>query len=514
MRRYLAANRFGLGLRPGDVVPEDPSRWLLGQLSAFEPAPQPIASLPGRGELAAAFMEYREERAAERAARPAGAPNGAAPAAPTPQEMRQAARERRRRQMESGVPAEPMTGMAAENEALPMDRPGQQGGRRPLRGLYLNAVHARTLVALTSATPFVERWVHFWSNHFAVSADKVSVVPFVGDYEFSAIRPHVLGRFSSLLVAAVTHPAMLLFLDQAQSVGPDSPAAQRMANRRPDRTLGLNENLAREILELHTLGVRSGYSQADVTSLAQAMTGITIAGLGRGPAQRLIGNGAAAGDSVFVDALHQPGERTVLGRRYNQRGAGQAEAILADLSVHPATARHIATKLARHFVADQPPATLIARLEADFLRTNGDLASLARTLISAPEAAQTAQPKFKSPWDWSISALRGLGTTRLPNPQGTAAMFQQLGQSVWRPGSPAGFSDMASDWAGPQALADRVDLADRLGARAGPSLDARALAPQLLVDALSPEISTAISRADSPAQGLALLLVSPPFMRR
>jgi uncharacterized protein (DUF1800 family) len=480
MRTYLALNRFGYGARAGDTAPRDSERWLLSQIDGFVPTPAMLSELPTRADMAHALMAFRELSG----------------------EFRQMRAET------AGMQPE-----AAQTAAMAALQAERRDGRRSQRQIYILSADMRMRLALSSSTPFMERWTHFWSNHFAVSVDKLSVISFAGDYEFHAIRPHVRGRFSDLLNAAVTHPAMLLYLDQAQSIGPDSRFARVVAQRRPDRRFGLNENLAREILELHTLGVRSGYTQTDVTSLAQALTGITVAGLGRGPEQRMLAN-AEPGETVFVDGLHQPGERIVLGRRYAQAGRAQADAILADLAVRPETARHIATKVARHFVADTPPPALVARLESDFLSTGGDLSSLARTLIRSPEAWQTAAPKFKTPWDWTLSALRGLGVERLPNAQGAYGMYEQLGQTIWRAGSPAGYSDMAETWAGPQALTDRVDLANRLSGQIGGQQDARALAPALLADALTEPVSTAIARADSPAQGLALLLVAPAFLRR
>lgn len=493
MRTYLALNRFGLGARAADTAIADPTRWLLAQLDAFQPAPPTLANLPASPELAEAVIGYIELA-------------------------------RGVRQMRANAPTDgmPSPGMQ-ENPEVAAALAERRNGRRSIRELYIDAVHARTLTALHSNTPFMERWVHFWSNHFAVSIDKIVTAPFAGDYEFNAIRPHVTGRFVTLLRSAIRHPAMLLFLDQAQSFGPDSIIAQRVNARRQRgqgngqaRQLGLNENLAREILELHTMGVRSGYAQADVTAFAEALTGLSIAGLGRGPAQRLMPAGAQPGETVFIEPLHQPGARTVLGRRYPQQGAEQADAILADLAVHPATARHIATKVARHFVADMPPPSLVAQLEADFLRSGGDLASLARTLIRAPESWATDAPKFKSPWEWLVSAMRGMGVTTLPDRRASVGLFDQLGQPVWRPGSPAGYADTAATWAGPQALADRVDIAERLAGRvaAGLGRDARTLAPALLADALTPDVATAIARADSAAQGLALLVVAPAFLRR
>jgi uncharacterized protein (DUF1800 family) len=190
------------------------------------------------------------------------------------------------------------------------------------------------------------------------------VLALAGDYEFTAIRPHIMGTFADLLFAAVTHPAMLLYLDQAQSIGPNSPLATRVAARR-NKTLGLNENLAREILELHTLGVRTVYDQKDVTEFACALTGYTVGGMAKGPIQRFMAQNGKDGDSQFFAAIHEPGDRVVIGRRYSQQGGAQARAILSDIATHPATAKHIATKLAQHFAADVPPPALVAR--ASFL---------------------------------------------------------------------------------------------------------------------------------------------------
>ena len=351
----------------------------------------------------------------------------------------------------------------------------------------------------------MERLVHFWSNHFAVSVDKLLIVGLAGGFEADAIRPHVLGRFEDLLLAVVRHPAMLLYLDQAQSIGPGSPAGQRAQNQQ-QRGRGLNENLAREILELHTLGVRSGYTQEDVTEFARALTGWTLPG-------------DQSGDGVeasfrFVRALHEPGARTVLGRSHADSGEQQARAILHDLVTAPATARHIATKLARHFVADDPPPALVQRLADTFVRSGGDLASVYRELVASPEAWLPTQAKFKSPWEWSISSLRAVGRRELPAMQAVNLM-NQLGQPVWRPGSPAGYADVAGTWAAPDALIRRVETAQRFAAQAGNTVDARTLAPRVLPGgALGEDTAAAIARADSSGTALALLLVAPEFLRR
>jgi uncharacterized protein (DUF1800 family) len=349
-------------------------------------------------------------------------------------------------------------------------RQAPEGQRSGIREQYLRdgslvyqaAVGARVSSALESTTPFVERLVHFWSNHFAVSVDKLLIVGFAGSFEADAIRPHVLGRFEDLLLAAVRHPAMLLYLDQAQSAGPNSGMAARGR--------GLNENLAREILELHTLGVRTGYTQEDVKEFARALTGWTLPGE----------VGTSGGNTFrFVTALHEPGSRELLGKTYSDTGEGQARAMIHDLATAPATALHISRKLAQHFVADEPPQALVLRLAKVFTDSGGELKELYKALISSPEVWQTKQSKFKSPWDWTISSMRALGK-RTVSPSQVSALLTQLGQPVWRPGSPAGFKDSTSTWAAPDALMRRVEIAQRLAQESGDSVDARILAPKIL----------------------------------
>ncbi len=458
-----ALNRFGLGGIGGAAPPADPPSWLAGQLTRYDPRPAAIAGQKGSAELVTMLREARDGRRENKAAAQA---------------------------------AETGSGQREPPELAPF---------RELREVYLGAVGARTQAALASETPFVERLVHFWSNHFAVSVDKLAVLGFAGAFEFEAIRPHVLGRFSDMLNAVERHPAMLLYLDQAESIGPDSLLAQRAGARGRER--GLNENLAREILELHTLGVRTGYSQVDVTEFARALTGWTVGGLAKQPLLRGPGPGY-----WFAAPIHQPGSRTIMGKRYAQQGEAQAQAVLDDLARHPATARHIATKLARHFAADDPPPALVNRLEQDFLRTGGDLKSLCQVLIAAPEVWNGA-PKVRTPWDWTLAVLRATGIRALPG-KTAAGTFQQLGQAIWKPGSPAGFDDTAPSWAGPDALYRRVEVAQRVAERTAAGIDARARAGQLFGGSLSDASRTAISRAESGPQALALLLASPEMMRR
>ncbi|MCW5759861.1 MAG: DUF1800 domain-containing protein, partial [Phenylobacterium sp.] len=339
----IAVTRFGLGAKAGEIAAAsgDPRGWLKAQIRA-----EGAEAFATGGETAAQrFAEYREFRRERLMARRAGAAKG---------------------------------GDAKGSGEDPVETT-----RRFIRQDAGQDVLARTRLAATTDAAFRERWALFWANHFTVSAIKAQTATLVGPYENEAVRPHVFGRFADLLGAVETHPAMLLYLDQAQSIGPNSRAAQ-LAGRRagpqadgaPPRPAGLNENLAREILELHTVGVDGGYAQADVTEFARALTGLSLARPNE-PQAELV---------VFRQPAHEPGARTVMGKRYAAGGKEQAGAILADLAAAPQTARFVCTKIARHFVADDPPPALVARLEKAWLASGGDLARVAEALVDAPEA--------------------------------------------------------------------------------------------------------------------------------
>lgn len=495
----ISLNRFGLGARPDEAPPAEPRRWLTNQLDRFQPA---LPAAPTSAAVASRLRDYYDEQQALREhygprkqfRQQQAPPKPTTSEQPTPPPMSALKPER----AEPDVAASPDPFRAARRDTA-----------QEMRAAYADAVAARTEAALVTPAPFVERLVHFWANHFAVSIDKLPLVGLGGTFEFEAIRPHVLGRFDDMLLAVERHPAMLLYLDQAVSIGPNSILGQRAAARPNGRKPGLNENLAREAMELHTLGVRTGYTQADVTEFARALTGWTVAGLGRG------GGGAAQGKPgqfVFSPARHEPGARTVMMRRYDQDGEAQARAILIDLAASEATAAHICTKLARHFTGDEPPPALVARLKATWLRSHGDLPAVYRALIAAPEAWTPQPAKFRTPWEWSVASMRALGMRTVQGPQ-MVGLMNQLGQPVWKPGQPVGYGDVVASWAGPDAIMRRVEAAQRFAARA-PVTDARALAPRLFPAALTPATAQALTRAESPAQALALLLVSPEMMRR
>jgi uncharacterized protein (DUF1800 family) len=403
------------------------------------------------------------------------------------------------------------------------------------RALVQADTRARMSTAASTARPFAERLALFWANHFTVSMAKASARGLVGAFEREAIRPHIAGRFEDLLRSAVTHAGMLRYLDNDQSAGPNSRVVQllrRRAERRDDgaapgpRVTGLNENLAREVLELHTLSAaaaRAGaYTQADVTAFAAVLTGwrlpasVYAPDLARGRAPTAADAQAPMGEASptrFEPAWHEPGPKRVLGQRIDE-GADGLMQVLRHAARHPATAEHIATKLARHFVADTPPPALVQRLAQSYLRTDGDLPSVYRTLLDAPEAWQPEARKLKSPEELVVSTARVLQLGARPFERQPDAGTSLLGQRVQAAPSPAGWPDAAQEWLGPDAVWKRVEWATRVADRVGAQVDARALAASSLGPQLGADTARQIERAADGAQALALLLLSPEFQRR
>jgi len=471
----LALHRFGFGPVAGSIaaIADDPRGALLADLERPGAGRVAAAQLPNSAQAARSLFEFRAERLAkeklaQRAKQAAEAEGmgSAAAHAPNPDGDAQ-------------TPAP----QAAQNQNPPPALPVQ---------LIQNEGKVRIEAAVAADIGFVERLVWFWSNHFCVSADKI--VSMAGAYEREAIRPHVLGRFVDMLTAVETHPAMLFYLDNGLSIGPNSTAGI-------NRDKSLNENLAREILELHTLGVRTGYSQDDVTRFANVLTGWTWVAFGE-PSH--------GGEFVFVKRMHEPGEQTVIGKAYPDTGMNQGRAVLADLARQPATAVHIAHKFARHFVADQPPPSLVDKLAKSFTDSDGNLKELARTLIAAEEAWTPERTKLKRPAEWIISALRLTGAQWvIGRVMGGQAL---LGEPLWRPPAPNGFADDESEWI--DGLSQRIDAADNFAGGAAERLDPVALAEAGLGPLASAETRNTVARAQSRAQALVLLLMSPEFLRR
>jgi uncharacterized protein (DUF1800 family) len=471
----VALNRFGFGARggaSGDFLnaASDPRDFVKAELNRPN-----LARLEGPGllstpALASAVFAYQDE---VKQARETAAKSGMATPEATP------------------------TQAPSPNEAMQPN-----AAKQPLNVIqktYRGEALARLQRATIADCGFVERLVTFWSNHFCISAAKGELARiWAGAFEREAIRPHVLGRFGDMLKAVEQHPAMLFFLDNQQSLGPDSRAGRNQKK-------GLNENLAREIMELHTLGVGGGYTQDDVTSLARIITGWTFAGR-----QAQLG---APGSFVFNANAHQPGPQRLLGKSYEDDGVAQGEAALADIARHPSTAKFIATKFARHFVADVPPPTLVARLDGVFRKSDGDLKALATTLLDSDEAWRAPMTKMRSPYEFLVATGRLLG--RIPDDPGPYLNgLNVLGQPLWSPAGPNGFPDTNAAWAAPEGLKLRLDVSAQLAVRVGANNDSRELLELIAADAASPETRRTIDLAESRQQALALLLMSPEFQRR
>jgi uncharacterized protein (DUF1800 family) len=460
----LALHRFGLGPLRNSIaaIASDPRGALLEELD--RPGAGQIASaLPSSAQAARAVFQFQAEQRAQqklasRAKKLAEAGNGVAQAAASDVEIKQ-------------KPRQPL---------LPQQ-------------LILNEAKARFDAATGADVGFVERLVWFWSNHFCISADKIPAM--AGPYEREAVRPHVLGRFADMLQAVESHPAMLFYLDNVQSMGPDSTAGI-------DRDKGLNENLARETLELHTLGVRTGYTQTDVTNFAKVLTGWTWFP----PFEPIHG-----GEFVFNLILHEPGEQIVLGKRYTQTGVEQGRTVLADLARHPATAHHIAQELAAHFVADEPPPALVTKLEKTFNDSGGNLKAVATTLITADESWTPQRTKLKPPAEWIVSVLRLTdGGPLIPIGQVMGAQAQ-LGAALWRPPAPNGYSDREAAWL--DGVPHRLDLANQFANRLAMGMDPLGMLDSALGPLASTHTRDTVVRAESRAQALTLLIMSPEFLR-
>ncbi|MGH8687934.1 MAG: DUF1800 domain-containing protein [Burkholderiales bacterium] len=455
----IAVNRFGMGAAPGELaaVAGDPRGWLAAQ--AAQPAPS--------------YPEFDRLNSSEEGLKVYA---------------RWIAKVRELR-----------SGMQDSMQGAPR---GIEDRFRTFFGpIILDEVGARLAVAAATPAPFHERLTWFWANHFTVSAEKPVVFALVGSFEREAIRPNVNGRFGDMLLACTRHPAMILYLDNQRSVRNGWVPRRRAPNARVEPPTGLNENLAREILELHTLGADAGYTQADVTEFARVLTGWTV-GARPSPGFR------------FVPDRHEPGPRTLLGRTYAEEGAAQGEAVLRDLAAHPATARHVATKLARHFIADDPPAAAVARIERAFLDTGGHLPSVHGALLECPEAWAQPLAKLKTPIEYVTSCLRALPAARAAKPQALYYALRSMGQRPYFAPSPQGWPDSAAAWAGADAVWKRVEWAGILAARAGWGVDPARLAADSYGGAVSVRTSVAVARAESQTQGLALWLASPEFQRR
>lgn len=361
---------------------------------------------------------------------------------------------------------------------------------------YRNEVGLRFQRALETDAPFLERLVMFWSNHFAVSAEASNATRVsAGAYEREAIRPFILGRFRDMLGACISHPAMLLSLDNSQSTGPDSAVGRR-------RNLGVNENLARELLELHTLGSTGGYSQSDVRNVAYALSG-----------WRVDYSGApSTGRFEFDLHRHQPGPVEVLGRICADLGQAQAECVLDHLATHRKTAAHLSRKFAHHFLGDAASDEVVSGLTLTFRETDGNLRALTAKLIDSDEAWSAPPAKLLPPYDFIVSVCRAAGWR--PDSGVIFDAMRYLGQPVWEPPAPAGWPAQDSAWAAPDSLVERVDWAEGVAAPHVRADDAVALGEAVLGARFDSHTRQAIARSGDRRQALALLFCSAAFQRR
>lgn len=403
--QLIALNRFGLGARPGEAARMgDPRGWLIDQIEAG--TPKLVSDAPGAQSVASLFRDFVSASRAQ------------------------------------------------DQERL---RPLRRRIQQHLVAEVGNVLATRAI----TDRPFAERWVAFWSNHLCISAaGGTREALLAGPYEREAIRAHAFGTFEDMVLASARHPAMLFYLDNAASVGPDSAIMTRQRRRRRDeraRERGLNENYARELLELHTVGVDGGYTQDDVIQLARILTGWTVRGGGFG-GERNSGELSFR----FVDGLHEPGRKTVMGTRYSE-GEDAGVRVIRDLARHPATARFVAGKIATHFIDDVPPREAVDALADRWMETEGDLGEVARSLVQHDAAWSSEYRKFRTPQDWFVALLRAVDAKEAaPN---FGEILRQLRHPLWAPPSPKGFGDLRREWADPDALMNRAELARTIAER-------------------------------------------------
>jgi uncharacterized protein (DUF1800 family) len=473
----FALHRFGLGPRPGGIaaIASDPRGALIAELDRPGAGRIDNPNLMTSAQAARAGFEARAARQAQNVL---------------------AQRARKEAEQTASAQGQSMADEAAkagELAAKPVAAPPVAGNPPIERQIFLQEAKARFDAALLAEIGLAERLVWFWSNHFCVSR---AVVPnMAGGYEREAIRPHILGRFVDLVLAVEGHPAMLAYLNNQVSIGPNSVAGI-------NRERGLNENLAREILELHTLGVRTVYSQADVTNFAKVLTGWTIL--------PPVDNPEHGSEFVFNPRLHEPGPEEVIGKTYSEAGVEQGRAVLTDIARHPATATHIATKLARHFAADDPPQALIDRLAGTFRDSDGDLKAVTKALITSPEPWAGPRDKLKKPSEWLVALARVIGAPA--DPQRFVNGQALLGEPLWQPSAPQGFADVEAAWI--DGVGARLDIANNFSQRIAGRSDPDEVLAVALGPLASKETQQAIALAESRQQALTLAFMSPEFQRR
>lgn len=371
---------------------------------------------------------------------------------------------------------------------------GEVGKFNQHRQVYLEYSGASVNALLNTDNDFAWRVVDFFSNHFSVSAQGRVMTALAPTLEREAIIPHINGTFSDMLMAVETHPAMLVYLNNEKSFGPNSKVGKR-------RDKGFNENLAREILELHTLGVNGGYQQADVKSLALAITGWSVY---HPTKEKKTGFN-------FREKGHEPGKKALLGKSYSQLGFEQGKAMLADLAKEIATIHHLCYKLARHFIADSPSDRAVYAMEQCWKANNGNIPKVLEAMIIHSDAQIPKRLKFKTGREFMISALRASGITSLKAKKAVGSL-SLLGQQPFKAGSPKGYSDKEMDWNGPSALMTRIEWTNQVSKKY--RHDIEPLIIRVFAQHSNEDHIKAVKRAESKQQAVALALLSPEFLRR
>lgn len=480
-----ALNRLGFGPRAGDLsnVARDPMAWVEEQLApGSAPLPEGLRSRLQEEPLATADPIAL---------------------------VRELVVQIRQNQQEVAAQA-----AAMQPADMQPPSPGGPLSQTPLarfvRQHQLPAFESRLLRALASPWQLQEVMVDFWFNHFNVFQGKNWMRVLVGPYEHQAIRPHALGRFADLLQATAHHPGMLYYLDNWQSV------ASRGGAR------GLNENYARELMELHTLGVDGGYTQADVTTLARMLTGWTLQ-----PVQPRVAGGPDPDATTssrpgfrFNARVHDDGPKVWLGQPVTARGKAEGDHALAVLAAHPATARHIAFKLAQYFVADQPDAALVDHLAQVYLREDGQIVPVLRALFTSDAfwLPDTMGAKFKTPYQYTLSAVRAAGMIPA-NVLGLAGALAAQGMPLYGCPTPDGWRHTAAAWLNPEGLNKRIQFATQLARARMADPERSMVALQVWISGLGPLVTPAtrdevLANRHQPVVAAALLLAGPGMMNR
>ncbi|NKF51233.1 DUF1800 domain-containing protein [Shewanella sp. WXL01] len=457
----IAVNRFGYGAKPGELAKaiSNPQGFLKQQLKQ----PEFNRVLPSASELMQKLYQQRQQ-------------------AKMLESKKQESQKQQTQNKESA------TSPSNNNQTKKPPKVQQQAYRDFCQDSFKAAVKSDNSLSW--------RLLDFFSNHFSVTAQGPVMTALAPTLEREAIAPNLFGSFADMLDAVVHHPAMLVYLNNQQSFGVNSKIGKRKGK-------GLNENLAREILELHTLGVDGPYNQTDVIALAKGISGWSVSNKSKHSGR----NGF-----FYRDAGHEPGSQQLVGKRFGQSGEAQGRAMLKHLALHPSTAKFVSYKLAKHFISDEPEQELVNALVARWQQTQGNLKQVVEALIEHPLAWQSERAKFITPREHLIFAHR-VTAAPLPKTRNLIGLLNQLGQRPFKAGSPAGYGDTEGDWLSDKVMIDRITWSRMLAAKVS-KLDVKQLIEQVWDEQLSQRSYLSITRAESRVDAITLLLMSPETLRR